>query len=119
MRSMIPATPVIGSEKSQADPKRLRRARHPRRHHARREDALTSEPRIPHPDALHGEVASQIQRDHPNWLVMWGVYTRQYVAFPLFNAPKGTIARDPDPDQLVNRMRQMELPRRSRGGAHG
>ncbi len=61
----------------------------------------------------------QIQRDHPNWLVMWGVYTRQYVAFPLFNAPKGTIAQDHDPDQLVDRMRQMELSRRSSGGARG
>ena len=41
---------------------------------------------------------------------MWGVYTRQYVAFPLFNAPKGTIAQDPDPDQLVDRMRRWSFP---------
>ena len=47
-------------------------------------------PQSMHPadrDAESYETAQSIQQANPDWLVMWGVYSRQYVAFPLFRAP--------------------------------
>lgn len=32
--------------------------------------------------------AREIEEKFSDWLVIWGVYTRQFVAFPLFNAPR-------------------------------
>ena len=49
---------------------------------------------------------------------MWGVYTRQYVAFLLFRAPAGCIVASGNPNTLVQRMRQAELaftPGQARG----
>jgi hypothetical protein len=37
------------------------------------------------------ETARQIELQRPGWMVLWGVYSKQYVAFPLFAAPPGTI----------------------------
>jgi hypothetical protein len=66
-------------------------------------------------DTEYYETAAAIQRAHPDWLVMWGLYTRQYIAFPMFSAPKGTIASGRNPDELLNRMRQIELQLSQRG----
>lgn len=56
-------------------------------------------------DQVHQETAERIQRDNPHWLVVWGVYARQYVAFPLFDAPPGTVLYGRDPGELVSRIR--------------
>ena len=37
------------------------------------------------------ETARQIELQRPGWMVLWGVYSKQYVAFPLSAAPPGTI----------------------------
>ena len=52
--------------------------------------------------------AAQLQRDHKHWLVMWGCYTRTYIAFPLFAAPRGTILTAAAPAEMVAKMRRQE-----------
>jgi hypothetical protein len=59
------------------------------------------------------ETARQIQLQHPGWMVLWGVYSRQYVAFPLFAAPAGTILAAGYPPALAPRMAEVE--RRAQG----
>lgn len=54
------------------------------------------------------EIAERIQQDNPHWLVIWGVYSREYVAFPLFGAPPRTVLHTQHPGELVSRMRQTE-----------
>ena len=72
--------------------------------------ALTPQPMSPpYPAAGHCDTAKAIQAAHPDWLVMWGVFTHQYVAFPLFHAPAGSIVQSASPERLVRRMRHAEL----------
>jgi hypothetical protein len=52
--------------------------------------------------------AAQLQRDHSNWLVMWGCYTHTYVAFPLFHAPRGTVLTATAPGEMAAKMRRQE-----------
>jgi hypothetical protein len=54
-------------------------------------------------------IAERFNRDHHNWLVIWGVYTQQFIAFPLFDAPKGTILLHSNPGKLAQAMREIEL----------
>lgn len=53
-------------------------------------------------------IASQLERGHPRWIVVFGVYARQFVAFPRFNVPRGTILTAHYPDALADRMRETE-----------
>jgi hypothetical protein len=52
--------------------------------------------------------AAQLQHDHSHWLIMWGCYTRSYIAFPLFAAPRGTILTAAHPADLAAKMRRQE-----------
>lgn len=52
--------------------------------------------------------AAQLQHDHQHWLVLWGCYTRTYIAFPLFAAPSGTILTAAAPAELAVKMRRQE-----------
>ncbi len=52
--------------------------------------------------------AAQLQLDYKHWLVMWGCYTRSYVAFPLFPVPSGTILTARTPADLAAKMRRQE-----------
>jgi hypothetical protein len=52
------------------------------------------------------EMARNIDEKSPRWLVVWGTYTRH--AFPLFDAPRGTILTAGYPDALTGRMREAE-----------
>ena len=70
---------------------------------------MTYEPHAGPDDAARYETAQSIQQANPDWLVMWGVYTHQYVAFPLFRAPEGCIVQSASPDELFQRMRDAEL----------
>jgi hypothetical protein len=60
-----------------------------------------------HEDACR-RAAARLQRDHQHWMVMWGCYTRRYVAFPLFPAPRGTILTAVAPAELAAKMRRQE-----------
>lgn len=56
----------------------------------------------------HRAAAREIEQQQPGWLVIYGTYTREYVAFPLFTAPPGTILAAAYPPALVARMQQTE-----------
>jgi hypothetical protein len=55
--------------------------------------------------------AHQIGRDFPQWLVMWGTYSRRYWAYPTFPAPAGTIVYARDPNDLARQMREIQISR--------
>ena len=63
------------------------------------------------PDSFCRRTAVLIERDFPHWLVMWGPYSREFWAYPLFNAPRGTIAHSPNPNELASDMRTMQMSR--------
>jgi hypothetical protein len=70
------------------------------------------------------DVAARIGREFPNWLVIWGIYTRQFVAFPLFVAPPGAFVTAHHRGALAARMRNTERtlglpPRKGSTNAHG
>jgi len=54
------------------------------------------------------EIARHLEEESPNWLVLWGTYTHQFVAFPRFDAPRGTIVTAIYPDALVGRTQEVE-----------
>jgi hypothetical protein len=68
---------------------------------------LTPSPDPANEDACR-QAAAQLQHDHRNWLVMWGCYTRVYIAFPLFPAPRGTILTATAPAEIAVKMRREE-----------
>ena len=59
-------------------------------------------------DYEHAETARQLERDNPDWMVVFGVYSRQFVAFPLFPAPPRTVVVALYPGALPARMREVE-----------
>jgi hypothetical protein len=64
-------------------------------------------------DDQERRVATEIERSHPNWVVLWGCYTRLFWAFPHFLAPQGTIVSAPGPDRLLADMHSVELEARA------
>jgi hypothetical protein len=58
--------------------------------------------------------AEKMESDNPLWIIVFGVYSRQFVAFPRFNAPKGTMAVAGYPPALTERMRAIERAARRR-----
>ena len=67
----------------------------------------------------HCETAQRIERDNPAWIVVWGVYTREYVAFPKFGAPPGTMLCSRNLNTLATAMRQIEFTFNPRAEAEG
>jgi hypothetical protein len=59
-------------------------------------------------DQGHAETARQLEDDNPDWIVVFGVYSRQFVAFPRFPAPLRTIVVAIYPGALPARMRAVE-----------
>jgi len=53
------------------------------------------------------QIAAQLQHDYPNWIILWGLHTRLYWAFPTFAASPGTIAAAA-PRQLAMWMQDSE-----------
>ena len=54
------------------------------------------------------QTATETELQRPGWMVVWGIYSRQYVAFPLFAAPAGTILTAAYPPALIERMQAAE-----------
>jgi hypothetical protein len=52
--------------------------------------------------------AAQVQRDHPLWMVVYGDFSRDYVAFPLFPVPPGVVISDRNPADLAARLPRVE-----------
>jgi hypothetical protein len=59
-------------------------------------------------DQAHAEAARELERDNPDWIVVFGVYSQQFVAFPRFPAPPRTIVVASYPGALPTRMRAVE-----------
>lgn len=55
------------------------------------------------------DTAAAIGREHPHWLVMWGVWSREYWAFPMLAVPQGTLVHAPDPGMLAAAMAEVEI----------
>jgi hypothetical protein len=53
-------------------------------------------------------IAKQLESDNPRWIVMFGVYSREFVAFARFDAPGGAIITARYPAALPDRMREAE-----------
>lgn len=54
------------------------------------------------------QAAESLQDENPQWLVLYGSWTRELVAFALFSAPPGCFVAAKDAETLVRRMRQTE-----------
>jgi len=54
------------------------------------------------------DAAGRIMAVFPGWLVMWGAHSRQFWAYPCFDAPPGTILHAPDPSELAGMMRRLQ-----------
>jgi hypothetical protein len=57
------------------------------------------------------EAAERTERENPGWIVM---FTKQFVCFPKFPAPAGTIGTALYPDAIPPRMRMIERALRVR-----
>lgn len=66
-------------------------------------------------DKRERQIAQRIEADFPYWLVMWGVGSRKFWAYPRFRVPRGTIAKATDPNDLVAEMRSIQAA--AAGGA--
>ena len=53
-------------------------------------------------------VADDINQQRPDWLVLWGTYSKYFVAFPLFAMSQRRIVTAHYPDTLLNRMDDVE-----------
>lgn len=58
--------------------------------------------------------AERLETGNPLWIVVFGVYSRQFVAFPRFSVPAGTMATAHHPADLEQKMRQIEAWAESR-----
>ena len=54
------------------------------------------------------QTAEQIERDRPRWLIIFGCYSHEFVAFPLFPAPPGTVLVAHYAPALIERMERAE-----------
>jgi hypothetical protein len=73
-----------------------------------RRDQATGPPIQMDPAGDCQEQAARLDRDNPQWLVLWGTFSREFVAFPLFLVPAGTVLHSESSPELVRRMRQTE-----------
>jgi hypothetical protein len=65
------------------------------------------------------EIAHRLEEELPGWLVIWGIYTQQFVAFPPADGPRGTILTANYPEALVERARAAERERGRTSGKGG
>jgi hypothetical protein len=62
----------------------------------------------------HGDVeemrraAENLESANPLWIVLYGIYSRQFVAFPRFVVPEGTVVTAGYPGALPEKMRRVE-----------
>jgi hypothetical protein len=53
-------------------------------------------------------IAKQLESENPLWIVIFGVYSQEFVAFARFDAPNGTIITARYPAALPGKMREVE-----------
>ena len=54
------------------------------------------------------DAARQIEYDNPRWIVVFGIFTRQFVCFPLFHVMPGTVVTALYPPAAMTRMAEIE-----------
>ncbi|HEV2372119.1 MAG TPA: hypothetical protein VGS19_08120 [Streptosporangiaceae bacterium] len=52
------------------------------------------------------DAAAWVDRRNPQWLVLWGTWSREFWAFPCFAAPPGTIVHAGDHATLLDLMHE-------------
>jgi hypothetical protein len=65
-------------------------------------------------DDVSREAAERTERENPGWIVVFGFFTKEFVCFPKFPAPAGTIITALYPDAIPPRMRIIEGTLRAR-----
>ena len=65
-------------------------------------------------DDASREAAERTERENPGWIVVFGSFTKEFVCFPRFPAPAGTIITALYPDAIPPRMRMIERALRTR-----
>ena len=61
------------------------------------------------------QVAERLEEDHPDWVIVYGTYSREFVAFPVYlDAPVDSYCVAKDATALNEQIRVTE--RRSRRG---
>jgi hypothetical protein len=63
---------------------------------------------VPGNDDACREIAEQIHQTRPQWLVLWGSYSRRFWAYPLFNMRPRLLVYASYPDALIARMDEAE-----------
>jgi hypothetical protein len=63
-------------------------------------------------DDEYRATAQEIQRQRPDWMVLWGCYSRRFVAFPLFAMRRRVIVIASYPDALLARLAEIERVQR-------
>jgi hypothetical protein len=63
------------------------------------------------------QVAERLESDNPWWIVVYGVFTREFVAFPRFRAPVAVVTAS-YPAALPPRMRAIEAQARPAAASH-
>jgi hypothetical protein len=64
---------------------------------------------VPHnDDDACRATAERINRNRPQWLVLWGCYSHLYWAYPLFEVRRRILVHAAYPDALVARMDEAE-----------
>jgi hypothetical protein len=54
------------------------------------------------------EEARRLEAENPLWIVVYGVYSKEFVCFPRFVVPGGAIVAARYPETLLSRMRRVE-----------
>jgi hypothetical protein len=55
------------------------------------------------------QVAERLELDNPDWVIMYGSYTREFVAFPVYpDAPDNSYCSAKDPAALDDHIREAE-----------
>jgi len=60
-------------------------------------------------DETRRTTARRLQNEHPRWLIIWGLHSREYWAFPSLPVPPGTYLHAPHPVLLEEAIREVEL----------
>lgn len=71
-------------------------------------EAVRARPAAVDDDDAAREAAERTERENPGWIVVFGSFTKEFVCFPLFPAPEGTMIVALYPAALPARMRDVE-----------
>ena len=63
---------------------------------------------FPEEDERCRAIAEEIQQQRPGWLIIWGVYSRRFTAYPLFPVRRRVIVIAYYQDALLERMNSVE-----------